>query len=79
ATDEEIKAYGKDKGTFQVRGRTPLFDKKGKRVIMGDGTVTRIIDGTRPDSILEITSAGMDHILTARPETMPDSSGADQS
>jgi hypothetical protein len=79
ATDEETKADGSDKGIFKVLGRTPLFEKKGKIVIMGDGTFVRIIDGIRPDSILEITSQGLDHILAARTETVPDSSGDEQS
>lgn len=71
STDEELGKYKADKGAFRVLGRIPIFEKKGQTLIMGDGTLTRIIDGTRPDSIIEMTSKSLEHIITSKPKRSP--------
>lgn len=71
SSEEERKTHGIDKGSFKVLGRIPIFERKGKTFIMGGGTFTRILDGTRPDSILEMTSQALD-IVAIRSKSTPD-------
>jgi len=63
STDADFGKYGAEKGVIQVLGRIPIFEKKGQIHIIGEGTLTRIIDGTRPDSIIEMYSKSFDHIM----------------
>lgn len=59
STEQEFRKCS-EKGYFKVSDRIPVFEKQGGAIFIGDGILTRIIEGTTPDSILEL----LDHSLT---------------
>ena len=61
STEEARKEHGV-KDFYSKLGKRPMFEKEGKVNMMGDGSLSRIIDGTKPDSVLELVEHSLSRI-----------------
>jgi hypothetical protein len=66
ATEEEMKSQKNDRELLKIHDQIPVLEKNGTILFLGDGTLMQIIDGTTPDSILEVTSQGIDNITISK-------------